>query len=654
MAGWHSLFRRDSTHYLPLASSPSTATTPVLSDCILPSHLAPAYSPSSSSDSPAFGSCSSEVDEKFWTRRLSTVDSLAPSPDGAADVHRPASALVRQHRRILALVVTVVALLVVCLAATTSLLGRARHIAVAGSARQHPATVAGSSSLSAAAFLLVPTSPAPPNASFVPSCAPRTWSAGRWLPLSPPLPALASVWTASPALGGGAPGCAQSWFRSEWYLGQSPPGAEPGAEGAAREGGEWPMSGYRRRAAGWRWESGSEECSARVDAPWETVERGEHTDEGTVALLQDLIDRGGWLIAGDSLSEQHFFSLSCVLFPHVRAIWPFPTMSEWQQIKEEHLFLDPASPLIRGGRLRVPDDWDFEGSPLVTHVRTDHGFAPDELVDLHSSPRNSPSTTANLTSLYPTLLSLPAITPPVDLLTDVETFSPPLSYILSLFLRPSAYRNISSPFSPSYAPSTTPRDALAAEARATRSARYRALFFSTGAHYSTRHFRLPTGGGALVDTFALALRAWVARVVAALGEASAEEREGKEVVVRPTSNGHDRCHDALRPYEEVQEAGSSWYSWDDMWRMNEKAEEIVAEAQHPQISFVDIVRPSALRPDAHTNNDCLHLAVGTGVIEGWTRYLAYWLREKGMWADERARQAQLVEEAEGEDAPETE
>lgn len=73
----------------------------------------------------------------------------------------------------------------------------------------------------------------------------------------------------------------------------------------------------------------------------------------------------------------------------------------------------------------------------------------------------------------------------------------------------------------------------------------------------------------------------------------------------------------------------------------------------------DTKRPSSLRPDAvgrrsldplisfplpllgaalmianfdvlrHTNDYCLNLSTGTRVIEGWTRHLAYWLREKG-------------------------
>lgn len=64
------------------------------------------------------------------------------------------------------------------------------------------------------------------------------------------------------------------------------------------------MSRYRRQAAGWVWEPGTEVCDEEVELPWyemsEVVVAGTlgEEDEGTVRLLQDLIDRGGWLILG--------------------------------------------------------------------------------------------------------------------------------------------------------------------------------------------------------------------------------------------------------------------------------------------------------------------------------------------------------------------
>ncbi|GAA5988650.1 hypothetical protein JCM10908_003659 [Rhodotorula pacifica] len=486
------------------------------------------------------------------------------------------------------------------------------------------------------------------TSAFSPACTPHDWSSGRWVPRSPPLPLNSTIWTSSPSFHNH--GCAQNWHRGDWYLGLVPPGAEgEGVQYQLGREGEWPMSGYRRRAAEWVWQAGEGEgqgegvCEREVESPWDREGRAdEEEDEGTVRLLQDLIDRGGWLILGDSLSEGHFMSLSCLLYPHVRALWPYPPMSEWHQIKEEHLLLDKESPLVQEGRVLVPEGWDWDGRPLVSHVRTDHGLAPIELIEVYDDLRSSASSSSptNASSRFSELTSPSALSYRSSLLTDVETFSPTLDYMLSLFLRPSSSRNVTTEISPSYSASTTPAFALDRERRATESARYRVLIFSTGAHFSARHFNLPppssaatSAGEPHIQLFDLVVATILDRVAAALDSATEEEKKDKEVIVRPTSNGHDKCHDAKGPLKELDYGRSSLYSWSDMWEMNNRAEALVQKLSHPQISWVDIVRPAALRPDAHTNDDCLHLSMGTGVVEGWTRYIAYWLREKARAGD---------------------
>ncbi|GAA5936416.1 hypothetical protein JCM3775_000815 [Rhodotorula graminis] len=509
-------------------------------------------------------------------------------------------------------------------------------------------------SLLGASSLVLLRAPAAPalDPSWSPPCPARAFSAGRWVKRDPAPSPNASIWAST-----GFTGCAQGWFRNDWHLGLVP----PSGENPAGKGGVWPMSGYRRRAGAWEWRPEDEVCDVLDDdAAAEGGEGARVQGVDVVRLLQDLVDHGAWLIVGDSLSEQQFFSLGCLLFPHVHALWPMPPMSEWQQIKEEHLFLDPASPLVASGRLTVPEGFDFAGSPVVSHVRTDHGLAPSELVDIYASfHEQSPPA---LAAQYPALASLPPHPNPRSILTAVETFSPSIDYYLDLFLRPSSPRNISTGISPSYSPSTTPPDALAVERDATRSAHYRALLFSTGAHFSSRHFTLPDGpityavpaadavvgevgnvvepgssapasastgvGNAQVEFFELVVDAWAARVSAALDEATPEEREGKVVLVRPSSGGHNDCHSAKRPVQDGEEVQSSWYSWADMAVMNAKAETLIDHLANPQIAFLDLARPASLRPDAHTNDDCLHLSTGTGVIEGWTRYISYYLRER--------------------------
>lgn len=233
------------------------------------------------------------------------------------------------------------------------------------------------------------------------------------------------------------------------------------------------------------------------------------------------------------------------------------------------------------------------------------------------------SAPANETSRFVELLS-PASrgANPQPLLTDVETFSPTLDYMLELFLRPSGPRNITTEISPSYAASTTPADAIELERRTTESARYRALIFSTGAHFSDRHFNLPSTEAHL-EYFDLVVSTFLDKVAEALEEASGDEKRGKEVIVRPTSNGHDDCHAAKGPLKAVDRNMSSMYSWNDMWDMNDRAEvssrwrrcvcavgrvralnlfrvvqALVQKLAHPQVSWLDITRPSNLRPDA--------------------------------------------------------
>ena len=181
------------------------------------------------------------------------------------------------------------------------------------------------------------------------------------------------------------------------------------------------------------------------------------------------------------------------------------------------------------------------------------------------------SSTPNNTSRFAELLSPALRANPQPLLTDVETFSPTLDYMLELFLRPSGPRNITTEISPSYAASTTPADAIELERRTTQSARYRALIFSTGAHFSDRHFNLPSTAAHL-EYFDLVVSTFLDEVADALEKASGDERRDKEVIVRPTSNGHDDCHAAKGPLQDVDRNKSSMYSWKDMWDMNDCAE----------------------------------------------------------------------------------
>ncbi|GAA5901679.1 hypothetical protein JCM8208_001576 [Rhodotorula glutinis] len=380
-------------------------------------------------------------------------------------------------------------------------------------------------------------------------CTAAEWSSGAWVPKDPPLTPNATrvdVLAAS-----GFKGVTQSWFKPAWFLHTKP--------GDWLEMGE---DGYRWRAAQWRWEAGGRDVCRDEVGPTE----GE-------ALLRELVERGGWLIVGDSLAEQHFFSLGCVLFPHVYVVWG----AGWQ---EQHMYLSPDSPLVAS--LALPPSFDLAKTPLVTNLRSDHGFTKPELVAIYESTPES------------------AETPSAQLFTDYPVDSPPVEAYLSRFFKPEN--------------------------------RYRALVFSTAAHFTPREFAFPAGQSAIGTFFAAVAQRWVDLAARYLVEHEHERGDGdgieREVIVRGASSGHDACHERVGgPLNATERPLQESYNWSEIPRYNGIFADLVEKAGHPRLSYLSLERPSQLRPDAHSE-DCLHYAVGTGVFEGWTDYIAYFLRSR--------------------------
>ena len=89
----------------------------------------------------------------------------------------------------------------------------------------------------------------------------------------------------------------------------------------------------------------------------------------------------GWLLLGDSITEGHFFSLSCTLYPHVIATPTYAPNSWFDRAWYQDLYLNPESPLLR--RLRIPPGFNFATTPLATYRRIDLLFEHKELVELH-------------------------------------------------------------------------------------------------------------------------------------------------------------------------------------------------------------------------------------------------------------------------------
>lgn len=84
-------------------------------------------------------------------------------------------------------------------------------------------------------------------------------------------------------------------------------------------------------------------------------------------LVQNLVERGGWLLIGDSLTEGHFFSISCMLHPHVRATPDYVVGTDYDRGWPQNLYLLPNSSFAR--TLRFPPGFSFEHTPLVTYRR---------------------------------------------------------------------------------------------------------------------------------------------------------------------------------------------------------------------------------------------------------------------------------------------
>ncbi|EEB99261.1 hypothetical protein MPER_01091 [Moniliophthora perniciosa FA553] len=83
------------------------------------------------------------------------------------------------------------------------------------------------------------------------------------------------------------------------------------------------------KAQSWKWVPNNEKTCRMKDFSKEDMVKG-------------LVEEGGWLVLGDSVSENHFFSLSCTLYPHVIAT-PYPWTSEHDRGYPQNLYLNPDS-----------------------------------------------------------------------------------------------------------------------------------------------------------------------------------------------------------------------------------------------------------------------------------------------------------------------
>ncbi|OSX65874.1 hypothetical protein POSPLADRAFT_1131781 [Postia placenta MAD-698-R-SB12] len=336
----------------------------------------------------------------------------------------------------------------------------------------------------------------------------------------------------------------------------------------------------------WQW-SPAEDCDVR---PFSAA-----------ALIKDMVENGGWLLIGDSVTENHFFSLSCELYPHVLATPDYSSGGSFDRAWPQHLYLSPASPLLP--HLALPPSFDVAKTPLVTFRRVDLLLDQAELEALYAATR---PTLAEARPLF-----------------SAEQFWSlgPRAYVRELFLGALPEHN------------------------------YGTLVISTAGHWTTTLMSgfaddAAPGRGidGVLDFFGDAMGVWAREVQGLLDEWAANRtrthtRWGggrapakKQVVVRAYLPGHEDCHDEREPWAVWKPFVWGWYNWASIGEFNRRFEDVLNSTRYPDIHFLPIDRPALLRPDAHSAGDCLHIMTGAGVLEGWTHYIWHYItRELPGW-----------------------
>ncbi|KAL6303547.1 hypothetical protein BKA93DRAFT_734873 [Sparassis latifolia] len=386
------------------------------------------------------------------------------------------------------------------------------------------------------------------------TCTPRAYANGSWTPkaIVPDLPVMTKPDDA--LIFAGFQGCASS-REYYWHLG-------------ADHEEQWDRF---PAVTSWEWTPG-DDCVVRPLSP--------------AAMIKDMVEQGGWLLIGDSVTENQFFSLSCILYPHVRATPNYTENPYFDRAWPQHLYLSPTSPLLP--HLSLPPHFNISGTPLVTFRRVDLLFSQPELV-----------------SLYAELHPDKAAEPGWSLFSDEKAWSLPPAEYLALFGADDA------------------------------GARYRTLVASTGGHWTTTLFSgladadAPGGGiQNVLDFYTVAMRRWADAVQTALdGMNSAGGGGGAphQVVVRAYLPGHEDCHDWREPWTEWHPYKWNWYNWPWIGDFNAIFDDLLSRPRYPDIHYLAIDRPALLRPDGHAAGDCLHLIAGTGVLEGWSHYIWHYV-----------------------------
>ncbi|EMD33751.1 hypothetical protein CERSUDRAFT_108038 [Gelatoporia subvermispora B] len=379
------------------------------------------------------------------------------------------------------------------------------------------------------------------------SCPPRAWANGSWTRKAELPTNLTRMTKSADALEFmGYEACASSreyW----WHL-------------AADKEEQWDRF---PGATSWEWTPG-DDCDIRPFA--------------RSALLRHLVEDGGWLLIGDSVTENHFFSLSCLLYPDVRATPDYNLNPYLDRASPQNLYLDPNSELIP--YLSFPPGFNVSTTPLVTFRRVDLLLDRPEIEDIYHEMHHPP--------------------PEFNLFSDEAYWSLSPRDYMEIFYRPLPEGN------------------------------YGTLIVSTGGHWTTtllgglrNNTAADNGIAAVLELFQESMRVWADEVQQAIWHSG---DTSKQVVIRAYLPGHEDCHSQRQPWTEYQPFRWGWYNWPDIKDFNAIFEEVVAPpSPYRNIHYLPIDRPALLRPDAHATGDCLHIMSGAGVLEGWSHYIWHYL-----------------------------
>ncbi|KAG8900487.1 hypothetical protein FRC01_010119 [Tulasnella sp. 417] len=211
------------------------------------------------------------------------------------------------------------------------------------------------------------------------------------------------------------------------------------------------------------------------------------------SLVVDLVERGGWLLIGDSVTEQHFFSISCTLYPHVIATPDYSKSWDWDRAWAQHLHLNPDSPLV--SRIKFPNGFNITQTPLVTFRRNDLLFNLTEIETMFTGGGWRPGPGEN-TTLFG---------------TEPRWTISIADYLNDLFFRPLPEGN------------------------------YHALIVNTAAHWSLGLFSGLNGFTGILDLFRVVMANFVYQAGRQLDLHQHDGRR-REVVVRDYLTGNENCH----------------------------------------------------------------------------------------------------------------